>query len=764
MGSDVLAPAGAAQEKLTRSIAVADRSDMGRPGYLGIAEFLRVVRRRSSLILFLAVAGVLLSMIVIAKTVPVYTSTATVMVKLPSQSIDTANPNMVLTPNEETEIETKVELLQSRNSARVAAKSLRLEEDPEFAAQKDDGTGLVRWLSQLLVPPRPVLLDAQDQRDQEERARQEEIVDALINRLDVSRVARSSLIKVTASSTDPVKAARLANRTVETYIRGQIDDARESRQAAIQSLTERVFEVGGHLRRADVAVADYRRQHGLFDSRPGDSGVIQSNQLRGLFAQSRAEAAASSRRAMPAGEISGSSPLLADLRQQEAVLERRLSELGTFYGSGHGDVVKTNAELVALRSRIEQETRRIAADLQNDAAAAGARSATIGSDLAGIRARTFQAGADSVPLRELERNAEAVNTLYMSLLNQLNEKIGTPADASSDLTLVSRAPVPEVPSKPVPAQALAIAASASVALGLLLAFAVEAMDTKLRTAEQVERLLGLQVLSMVPDLSADIEAGHPAHAIIGLKPNSRFAEAMRNLLIELEARPKRGGTRVVVITSPLEGEGKNTTATSLAAAAAVVGRNVVLVDLDLRRPRIGFDVAGPATGTGIVAYLSGVAAIDEVSVREEAQGRFAIIGAGEVPINPGALIASPRLPAFIDQLRRRYDLIILNAPPILPVRDAKTLADVADSTLLVLRWGYTNPEAARIAIDMFDRPITGAVMNMVDYAVHAKRRHGDAIHHIAGASGYYDAPVSAKGRMGFRPAWRNLRRVFGLAA
>jgi capsular exopolysaccharide synthesis family protein len=226
---------------------------------------------------------------------------------------------------------------------------------------------------------------------------------------------------------------------------------------------------------------------------------------------------------------------------------------------------------------------------------------------------------------------------------------------------------------------------------------------------------------------------------------------MRNLLIELEARREAAGSHVVVVTSPLEREGKNTMSTSMAAAAASIGRNAVVVDFDLRRPGIRHVSTNQPPATGVVAFLNDVAKFDDlVAIRDEA--RFAVIGAGEVTSDPGSLIASPRLPMLIKQLRERYDTIILNAPPLLPVRDAKTLADLADSTLLVLRWGKSDPEAARVAIELFDRPITGAVLNMVDYPVHARRRYGDSIHHVSRYSEYFD-------EQGTLPRWPGLRRA-----
>ncbi len=145
-----------------------------------------------------------------------------------------------------------------------------------------------------------------------------------------------------------------------------------------------------------------------------------------------------------------------------------------------------------------------------------------------------------MPLRSLERNAEAVNTVYISLLNQLNTKIGTVPEIKPDITRISRAPVPDQPSFPLPKLVLVVAFVGLVALGTMLAFVIEAMDTKLRTSEQVQRLLGIPTLAMIPELDVEDE---PVHALVAGRPRSRFAEAMRNLLIELESRtvPKNGG-------------------------------------------------------------------------------------------------------------------------------------------------------------------------------------------------------------------------------
>jgi succinoglycan biosynthesis transport protein ExoP len=718
-----------------------------RTGYLGAADFFRILYRRKGLIVLITVIGVLLTIVIIAHTTPIYSAVATVAIQPPdqAQSLVTTTPTVV-SPNEETQIETKVEIMRSRKLARAAAETLRLKNDPEFAPQGDAKPSAFKWIINSLIVRPPMQTDPKLRAAEKARADQEAVVDRLIDNINVARVARSSLVSVTISSRDPAKAALIANRLVETYMRGQIKSARETRDEDIKRLSQRVAEMRDYLQGADSAAASFRARHGLLNSRPEDAGAAAIAPLGSLMAQAQADSAAESRRASPSGTASATSPLLTDLRQQETMLARRAGELSSFYGQGYPEVTKVRAEMSALRVRIQQELARLAADLRTQAAASQARQLALGAGIGNVRSSAFASGASAVPLRALDRQTEAANTLYMSLLTTLNQKIGTPPDTDPDITIVSRASIPATASYPLPERAIAVGLLASLGLGMLLAYVAEAMDTTLRTAEQVRRLIGIPTLAMVPDLSIEAEEG-PVHTMVGSRPRSRFAESMRNLLIELETRHGVGPS-IVMVTSPLDGEGKNTISTSLAAAAAAIGRKVVVVDFDLRRPSIGL---ASSEDKGVVGYLTGRAAVDELAIMQD-DSHFATIATGDTPIDPGALIASPLLPRMLEQLRERYDLIVLNAPPILPVRDAKTLAELADSTILVLRWGHTKPEAARVAVETFERPITGAVMNMVDYDLHAGRRYGDAIHHTSKSTHYYDAPEEAR-------LWGSLARI-----
>lgn len=704
-------------------------------GYIGAIDAIRIVRRRFGLIALVTVLGLLVALIFLAVSPPTYVATTSVMVLPADQQVSTVPlvaPVVTPTATDETLIQTKVELLQSRSLARQVIEKLRLTEDPEFAGNTNKPpAGNIQGS---VVPAEQQAL-AEALRQQQSEA----VADQFANHVSVTRVNRSNVIAISASSTDPVKAARIANQLVGTYMKDQADDAAKDRQHSIDVLSVRVAEARRYLEQAESTAATYRREHGLLISQPESNGSSEASQLTGIEAQALAESAADRRKAaipiMSDGTVASTSALLTELSQQESVLARKLAELSTFYGPGYPDLVQTSAELATVRSRIRNESSRLRMELANQAAASQAKSATIGGAIAGIRSKSFAEGRIAVPLRALERNVDAINTLYTTLLNQLNTKMGSSPD-KPDLSLISPAVMPTAPNHPLPSRVLPITMIAALVCGMLLAFVIETTDTKLRTAEQVQRLLGIPTLAMIPELKRDHGL---MHRMVAGRPRSPFSESMRNLLIELEARVTSDGGRVIVVTSPLEGEGKSTVASSLAAAAGVIGRNAVLVNFDLRRSPSG-DVADIATesGVGVGTYLAKRAIVDDL-VALEAEGHFAVIGPGEKVDDPGTLIASPQLPELVDQLRHRFELVILNAPPILPVRDAKTLADHADATLLVLRWGRTSPEAAAAALQVFDRPVIGAVLNRVDYKAHAARRYGDAIHHVSLSMAYLDA-------------------------
>lgn len=723
--------------------------------YVGMIEIWRIVRRHRTLVIGTVVAIFVLTAFVLTRMTPVYTASTVVMVKQSdddnSTTPDAARPTPA--PDEELRIASELELLQSRSLAKSVAGKTNLIRDPEFAPSGEKGTGLVRGLFTALglVPPPPNAkssplaseMSVQDLNRSSEKAKLEDVTNNLLGRLAVVRLTRSNLISISLSSNDPFKAALLANRWVDTYIDQQVQEQQQSRLHQIADLTQQANILRTRLQGEDMAVTDYMRAKGLDTATPGDinNGVLA--RISGALAEAKATNAASGARvAAVAGEGTDvvTSPTLTDLRAQEATLSKKLAELTSFYGTGYPEVVNTQAQLGSIRRQIGEEYIRAQtaatglASIENRAV--GAQAGTLSSDLSHLRATNMQALNATVGLKGLQRQADTSHQLYLGVLAQLKELSTKTPDLQTDVQLVSRAAVPASPSKPMVPQTLAAALLGGTALAIVLAFAAEHVDNRLRTAAQVERSLGLPTLAMIPDMSGRLPGTTP-NTLVADHPGSTFAEALRNLYIELLARVGKSGPIVVVVTSPLADEGKSTVAMGLAAAASTLGHRAVTVDVDLRRPGLSRSITDVTEGRDVVAFLSNRAAIDDMFEPDAQPGALVQIGVHEAANDPGALLSSPRLDELLDQLRQRFNLIVLDAPPILPVLDAKILSNMADATLLVLRWGHSHPEAARVAVDTFGEQLTGAVLNKVDYREHARRGYGDAIHFYSRYASYY---------------------------
>jgi uncharacterized protein involved in exopolysaccharide biosynthesis/Mrp family chromosome partitioning ATPase len=710
-----------------------------RQAYAGLGDFVRILRRRRGLILLTVGTVVLLTFLAVARMTPTYSSTAVVMIEPLDAPPGTVVTPTVASPSEELRIATKLELLASRTLARRVAKSLKLEENKEFAPPERTQPGLFERVLGLFAPKREesaLQLDEGDKVEAEQRARQEKVTDRLMEHILVERLAKSHLISVTASSTDPFMAALMANRLAETHIKSQLNAERDADNQSIDQLRDRVGQLRRQVQANDAAVAAYRRDHGLFVEKPEELDQIQITRLAGSLAEARAERASSAVRASGGNAII-SSPVLNDLRGQEATLRKRLAELTAFYGRGYPEVAATRAQLDELSGRIAIEAARAARNLSNEAAADSAKAGQLASEIGGAQARGIRNGFADVGLRDLERDAQTSNALYLSLLARLKEISGKGQSQHADTSIVSRAPVPDNPSYPRPKRALGVALIGSLILALILALVAETLDDRLRTSEQVRRVLGLPTLAMVPQLPLAM-TGRTPREIVHEYPRSFFSEALRNLVIEIETRRTHPGAQVIVVTSPLPDEGKSTVANGLAAAASAIGRSAVVVDLDMRKQEGLRSVSETEAEPDVVAFLTQGAALDQVlSAGSEAEP-FAAISVRQAVFDPGGMLESPRLRVLFSELRHRFDLVVVNAPPILPVHDAKTLSRLADGTLLVLRWGHTDPDAARTAMEAFGDGIIGAVVNRVDYTKHARRHYGDAIEHSQRYGGDYN--------------------------
>lgn len=576
-------------------------------------------------------------------------------------------------------------------------------------------------------------------------------VDRLRARMSAEQIGRSNVIVVQATSHDGEKAKKIVNRTAELFLEHQLDSRRATTAQAVEWLNGRVAELHKQVLEAERAAASYQHSKKLPSNRADDPTAVQIDRLNtqlALVRSDRVEAEARYQRLRSILRSGGgsedgakvvTSPLLADLRVQEAMLRRKVAELSTRYGSRHPEMVNAAAELSELRGRLAEEVERILADLANQVTVTRARETELAHTIAALREQTLKQGTITVELKDLERDAETRRQLYTAFLGRLREITDHQLIESPGASVGSYANEPRQPSFPKPKRVISVAVVGSLAFALMLAFLVEGLDIRVRTAEQLARLAELPTLAMIPKI-AWRPGGRLVHHRIVDRPRSAFAEALRNVHLELRLLGMGRAPQVLVVTSALPGEGKTTVALGLAAAAASAGHRTALVDLDLHRPSLAAALGGRPVDPDLVQFLAGARPLDEIAVGDERLPNLSTFAVSRSPTDPRALVASPRMSDLLLQLRQRFDFIVLDTPPVLPVRDAKILAGLADAVLFVVQWGETKEDAVQSAIEVLGLPrkqLIGAVLNRVCLKSHAKASFGDSGQYYTRYRRYY---------------------------
>jgi succinoglycan biosynthesis transport protein ExoP len=356
------------------------------------------------------------------------------------------------------------------------------------------------------------------------------------------------------------------------------------------------------------------------------------------------------------------------------------------------DIAGTSYVLQPVIARLG--LRRTAAEL----AASVSVTASPGEAVLEVEAR------DSSPA-EAARIANAIGGRLSTAVASL-----TPAGGRVAVTLVDPATPPGAPVSPVPLLDVAVGGGAGLVLGALLIALRALSDTRVRTAEDVRALTAAPILASTPE----DDAVRRRPAVFDDDPQGPLAESFRALRVALQFLDVDDGARSVVVTSSVETEGKSVTALNLAVALAETGERVLLVDADLRRPAVA-DLLGLEGAVGLTDVLIDRTPLDQ-AVQSGEHGLLAVLPSGAVPPNPNELLQSHALERLIPVLERRYDRVVIDAPPVLAVSDAAILAHRASGALLVVRSGRVQRAQLQGALDALRRakaPVLGIVLTMV---------------------------------------------------
>lgn len=712
-----------------------------RESEFGLADVLAVLKRRGKLVALLVVVATIVTAAVVYVLPNRYEASATVLVDPRKRTIVNVEQVVADLRVDTPTIESEVEVLRSASVAMRVIDALRLREDPEFNAPGPVKSALMRaGLARGPSSEPPNVLAAAESPAFEGIDRllavepeRDELLAGFLDRLKVQRVRNTFLIEIRFSSVSPVKAAKVANAIAEAYVKEQLEAKTKAAESAMKVLEERLGTLTLKLREAEQRVEMYKAENNIFDA---EGQLLSEKQLARAMEQTvqartvTAEARAKYEQILRMRERGESRSTIADVLQSHTVrllkdnlskISRREAELVTRYGPKHPEMAKVRAELSDAQTALNTEVDQIIANLKTEYEVALERERTIGRALAQHKDQQIVSKDAGVRLRELEREASTSRAVHEAFLARYKQTAETLGLQQPDARVVEAAAVPLKPVGPKRKQMVLMAFAASLMLGFGLAFVYEMAQPGIKRTDEVERALEVVHLASLPDLAR----GGPG-SVTALKalrqmataPTSVFAEAIRTARHEIDARRWSAGPRLILVAGSVEGEGSSVVAANLAHAYATGGVRTVLIDANLRKPVLSHELLPDRRG-GLGEHLGGLLKLDDVLLRDPAIGLcFLPAHAGIMPgPSPAEALASDRMQRLLGQLRERFDVIIVDVPPILPVVDARVMADQADQIVLVMGWRSTPRQLVRRAVHAFGpnmHKIAGVVLNRVD--------------------------------------------------
>ena len=645
------------------------------------------------------------------RTEPVYEATARVEVEAETPEIQSLNDLYRGIPGytDDVFLQTQVNVLKSENLAWQTVQQLGMGGKAEFGGGGE----------------RP-------QADSQTAA-QNGLIQAFRGHLRVQLMRDSRMIEVTYDSTDPQLAARAANALVNNYSEYSFHQKYDATRQASGWMEGQLDELKAKVEKSQQAMVDYERQNVIVNI--GDKQSVVEQRLGALSADlTTAQSERMQKESLY--DLVNSDPSQAALTTQDGVLQGldgKYAELREAYvdavgqyGPNFPKVKRLRDQLDEVQSIMERERKRLVLRIRNDYMAALGRERLLSAAVAQEKTEVGKLNQLLIEHNILKREFDTNQQLYESLLQRLKDATVSAGLRATNIHLVDSALVPAAPVRPRIMYNIAVGLLVGLVLGVTLAFIQESLDTSVKSAEELERLIAAPALAVIPLARASWRrmGGDKSHSkngsvesIVLRHPTSTLAESYRTLrtAILLSSAPRP--PQAVLVTSAQPREGKTSTSLNLALGLAQRGVPVVIVDADLRRPGISRALALSENGAGLSTLLSGAHRLDEVLRQIEAVPNLWVLPAGPEAPNPADLFSSPTMENLMQELRSRFQHLVLDTAPLLLVTDATILSRLVDGVVLVVESGVTARRAlvrAHKILESAGGRILGSVLNKWD--------------------------------------------------
>jgi capsular exopolysaccharide synthesis family protein len=676
--------------------------------------------------------------------VPTFTATATVVID-PRKQVVISSPEVLSDLEADSSvIDTQTQLIQSRAVVGKVVDRLALPLEVQSSSSK--ALSARAWA--LFTGSLPTWAPSE-----KATVSRDQLIDSLIGRLEVQRIGLTSALRLSFTDPDPEFSARFANALAGEYLDYQLDMKRQANKDANQWLADRVADLKQQFEAAEAKVDRYRSNAGLLVANGTTSTESQLtnldvglNEARQALSDAQAKLTSYRTALQRSGPAEAAkivaSASMQQLRNRFSELVGQRAQLSPTLGPVHPQMVELRRQIEGVQEQMNAEARRTLDELQDAVSVANQRVSGMLSIRDSSRQRLASDNAASLELAQLQTNAQSLRTMYENMLTRLQQTTAQETLGTVNATIISQAVPPTSPTTPRANLILGSAGIVGVALAGLAVLLTNLFDNSLKSPRELERRTRLPVLALVPRVGwKDLRVSGRRISIseaVAAKPMSMFAECFRTARVAVQRVLPSRKPVVLQFTSGSFGEGKTTCSIAFAQAAAADGRRVLLIDADVRRRSLTQNLHIHASA-GLMEVLRGTVESSAAILPGPSPRHPHVLPLSETDPGPHDRFSGTALETLLKQLKKDFDVIVIDSAPVLAVAESLNIAMRADAVILVAKW-YSSPTESVLRsleeLKRVDARVIGFLLTQVDVRRVSDQTYGRG--HYSALMRYYE--------------------------
>ncbi|MDD8020664.1 MAG: polysaccharide biosynthesis tyrosine autokinase [Acidobacteriota bacterium] len=702
----------------------------GEGGEIDLRKYLDIIFRQRWIIFTVTVMAVVITLLVSFTMKPVYMARGTVMIEKEPNILSFEEIFQVETFRDDY-FQTQYKLLQSRSLAERTIEKLKLWGTEEFSGRKP--ATVEQWKD-------PVF--------------RRKLVDRFLGQLEVKPIRMTRLVEVDFKAHDPKLSADCVNALVDCFVDMNIETKYEATEQATEFLSQQIESLKKEINQKEQELQNYGQEKDIIILSDKETTMLDKlSEVNKALTEAQIDRV---RKEAYYNEIKNanpdyipeamSNPLIQRLREDYLKLSREYAKMEEQFQPDYPEMQRLKAELDSARGLLKNETEGLVKAAYSEYQAALKKENSLKELFERQKDEAFRLNSSAILYNGLKIEIENKKSLLESLLKRQSET-GVSARLkglrTSNIRVIDRADLPINPSSPKKFRNLLLALFLGLFGGVGLAFIMDYLDNSIKSVEEVSRYAGLPTLGVVPVFSHDSrgygyyythkqkgsdeekkkeESDKPQNIelIVHFAPESAFAENYRSLRTALLLSSPQSNLKTVMVTSPLPEEGKSATISNLAVSLAQTGKKVLLIDADLRRPKL-YKIFKIKNHDGLTSYLALDLPLEKL-IKPTIVPSLYLINSGPIPPNPAELLGSDKMSKLLASLKDQFDFVLIDTPPVLAVTDAQVLGKLVDGLVLIVQAEKTPREAlvqTRELIDLLKLRTFGVVINALNLDSHS---------------------------------------------